>query len=96
MLCQEIGSHPGRVRYAGIKEKLRAVGHKDDCLTLVVRLGLKKPQLGFASLKILSRVARSHFMTFPKYEWGHKMQQSDHRSVHRKLFGLSSNTHELF
>ena len=27
---------------------------------------------------------------------GHKMQQWDHRSVHRKLFGMWSYTHELF
>jgi len=65
-------------------------------LTVVLLFGVKKnPQLGFCvSKRIPSRVARSRFMAFPVYELDTSC--NNRLLVHRKLFGISSNTHELF
>jgi len=43
--------------------------------------------------KVLSRIGRSCFMTYP--EIGYKIQQSDRRSLHWKFLSMSSDTHEL-
>jgi len=66
-------------------------------LTLAVRLAVKKtPSSVFASLKNSMQNCAEPFYYFSWILMGRKTQQSDRRSVHRKLFGMTLDTDELF